>query len=99
MQEGKQQLDEKFFRYNPHVGRSDNFVNAREVVKGFSLAGGRYAVIPSTYSAGQEGEFYLRVFTGHSRDTLDTEPDLEKGGFIPFTSLLILLQTCDLYLL
>ena len=76
--QASKKLDEKYFRYNPHNGRSDNFVNAREVVKAFNLPAGRYVVIPSTYSPGSSGEFYLRVFTeipsiGDAIDDRDTD--------------------------
>ena len=73
IQESQRKLDEKFFRYNPHTGRSENFVNAREVAKSFSLPAGSYSVIPSTYSPGTRGEFYLRVFTETSQP--GTEPE------------------------
>ena len=76
IQESQRKLDEKFFRYNPHTGRSENFVNAREVAKSFSLPAGSYSVIPSTYSPGSRGEFYLRVFTETSGAGTESESGL-----------------------
>ena len=58
-------------RQNP-VGKTDQYVNLREVSKRMRLAPGHYVVIPTTFARGEEGEFLLRLFTekywGDSRD-------------------------------
>ena len=45
-----------------HAGMSDSFVNSREVVGRFRLEPGQYCVVPSTFTAGQQGQFLLRVW-------------------------------------
>ena len=49
-------------RQNP-VGKTDQYVNLREVSKRMRLAPGHYVVIPTTFARGEEGEFLLRLFT------------------------------------
>ena len=44
------------------MDRTDTFINLREVSKRLRLPEGRYCIIPSTFKAGEEGEFLLRVF-------------------------------------
>jgi len=56
-------LDRKFFDYNLAVARSGSFINARDVCSRHKLEPGTYCIIPSTYDAGEEGDFLLRVYT------------------------------------
>ena len=56
-------LDEEFFNYTKSTARSRSFLNTREVSGRFRLEPGHYAVIPSTFRPGDEGDFLLRVFT------------------------------------
>ena len=65
--EGKP-LPADHFRFNLSVGRSGTFVNSREVSARFKLPPGKYVVIPSTYNAGEEGDYLLRVFTEKAAD-------------------------------
>lgn len=39
------------------------YINSRSVFGRFSLKKGRYVLVPSTYDAGVEGDFMLRIFT------------------------------------
>ena len=39
------------------------YTNARSVFGRFSLRKGRYVVLPSTFDAGQEADFMMRIFT------------------------------------
>lgn len=44
------------------VGRV-TYINSREVTKRISLQRGQYILIPSTYNIGDEGEYFLRIFS------------------------------------
>ena len=41
------------------------YTNAREIFKRVALPAGRHILIPTTFEPGEEGDFLLRVFTGH----------------------------------
>ena len=58
-----QQLDIRAATSKQHVGKTDQYVNLREVSKRFSLPPGRYVVIPTTFHTGEKGEFLVRLFT------------------------------------
>ena len=58
-----QQLDARTASTRQHVGKTDQYVNLREVSKRFSLPPGRYVVIPTTFHSGERGEFLLRLFS------------------------------------
>ena len=58
-----QQLDARTASTIQHVGKTDQYVNLREVSKRFSLPPGRYVVIPTTFHTGEKGEFLVRLFT------------------------------------
>lgn len=60
---GLQILSTDFFKYNTSIARSPTYINLREVTARFSLPPGTYAIIPSTFDKGEEGEFILRVWT------------------------------------
>lgn len=62
-QSGRPILTTEFFKYNTSVARSPTYINLREVTARFTLPPGTYAIIPSTYDKGEEGEFILRVWT------------------------------------
>lgn len=59
----QQLLNTDFFKYNCSIARSPTYINLREVTSRFSLPPGTYAIIPSTFDKGEEGEFILRVWT------------------------------------
>jgi hypothetical protein len=62
-QNGQQILSTDFFKYNTSVARSPTYINLREVTARFSLPPGTYAIIPSTFDKGEEGDFILRCWT------------------------------------
>ena len=78
-----QQLDARTASTRQHVGKTDQYVNLREVSKRFSLPPGRYVVIPTTFHSGERGEFLIRLFTekfwGESNQA-DTHTYLEGEG-------------------
>lgn len=59
----QKRLSKDFFLYHKSEGRSENFVNSREVTGRFILEPGEYVIIPSTFSPGEEGDFLLRIFS------------------------------------
>ena len=63
MDNGVKSVDTYFAKRNLPVGRSDQYVNLREMSKRFQLGPGQYVVIPTTFNPGEEAEFLLRVFT------------------------------------
>jgi len=60
---GMSRMDTNFASRNRPVGKTDQYVNLREVSKRMTLAPGKYVVIPTTFRRGEEGEFLVRVFT------------------------------------
>ena len=56
-------ITKQYVDYNTSTGTSGSFTNAREVQKWFDLDSGRYIIIPCTFNPGEEGEFFLRIFT------------------------------------
>lgn len=56
-------LDQNFFRRNKAVARCPQFIDMREVTGRHKLAPGTYCIIPSTFDAGEEGDFLLRIYT------------------------------------
>jgi len=74
----QQLLNVDFFKYNCSVARSPTYINLREVTSRFSLPPGTYAIIPSTFDKGEEGEFILRIWTEAPAKTAipGTYPDI-----------------------
>ena len=59
----KEQLDAKFVQNAFNVaGKSDAFINSREVSATFLLPAGSYCLIPSTFNRAESGNFLLRLF-------------------------------------
>lgn len=81
-------LTKNFFKYHASTARSPTYINLREVCGRHQLKPGRYAIIPSTFEPGEEGDFILRIFSERPQATeqLDEEIGLVKPG-IPTTDL------------
>ena len=58
-----QQIDARTASTRWAVGKTDTYINQREVSKRFSLPPGRYVVIPTTFNSGEMGQFLVRLFT------------------------------------
>ena len=60
--------------YRLHTVRPDTesvtFYNRRSVFGRFNLKTGRYVLVPSTFEAGKEREFLLRVYAEHNAHPL-----------------------------
>ncbi|MEQ2199448.1 Calpain-5, partial [Xenoophorus captivus] len=67
------------------------FINSRSVFLRIELTQGRYVIIPTTFNAGLEGEFLLRVFADVPTDckelTLDEPPRTCWSGMCGYPSL------------
>ncbi|XP_045530241.1 calpain-B-like isoform X4 [Pieris brassicae] len=72
-------LDVNFFKYNASVGRSQAFINLREVSARFKLDQGRYVIVPSTFEPNEEGEFLLRVFSEKDNNMTENDEDVGMG--------------------
>ncbi|CAF4944604.1 unnamed protein product [Pieris macdunnoughi] len=72
-------LDVNFFKYNASVGRSQAFINLREVSARFKLEQGRYVIVPSTFEPNDEGEFLLRVFSEKDNNMTENDEDVGMG--------------------
>ncbi|XP_041352940.1 calpain-9-like [Gigantopelta aegis] len=69
-------LGRDFFDYNRSVASCDAFTNSRQVVKRLAMKPGEYVVIPCTYEAEQEADFYIRFFfeKGNVAEYCDEKP-------------------------
>ncbi|CAG8601972.1 7274_t:CDS:2 [Ambispora leptoticha] len=54
------------------------FINAREVTSRVALNPGRYIIIPSTFNAGEEGSYFLRMFSSRYIDVKPLLKDKPK---------------------
>ncbi|XP_046974602.1 calpain-A-like isoform X2 [Vanessa cardui] len=72
-------LDINFFKYNASVGRSQAFINLREVSARFKLEPGSYVIVPSTFEPSEEGEFLLRVFSEKSNNMAENDEEVGMG--------------------
>ena len=61
-------LDKTFFERNASIART-TFINLREVSGRFKVPPGHYAVIPSTFEPGHEGDFVTRIYTEKPNDS------------------------------
>ncbi|XP_049882091.1 calpain-A-like isoform X2 [Pectinophora gossypiella] len=72
-------LDINFFKYNASVGRSQAFINLREVSARFKFEPGRYVIVPSTFDPDEEGEFLLRVFSEKTNNMAENDEEIGMG--------------------
>ncbi|XP_045540684.1 calpain-A isoform X1 [Papilio machaon] len=72
-------LDVNFFKYNASVGRSQAFINLREVSARFKFERGSYVIVPSTFEPDEEGEFLLRVFSEKDNNMTENDEDVGMG--------------------
>eukprot|EP00090_Calanus_glacialis_P041785 TRINITY_DN7431_c0_g1_i4.p1 TRINITY_DN7431_c0_g1~~TRINITY_DN7431_c0_g1_i4.p1 ORF type:complete len:838 (-),score=200.72 TRINITY_DN7431_c0_g1_i4:225-2738(-) len=59
---GVSHIDVDYVSRNQPMGKTDQYINLREVSKRFQFPPGNYCVIPTTFSRGDEGEFLVRTF-------------------------------------
>ncbi|XP_053620597.1 calpain-B isoform X7 [Plodia interpunctella] len=72
-------LDLNFFKYNASVGRSQAFINLREVSARFKLDPGSYVIVPSTFDPDEEGEFLVRVFSEKCNNMAENDENVGMG--------------------
>nr|KAG5711880.1 hypothetical protein BaRGS_026321 [Batillaria attramentaria] len=70
-------LTRDFFEQNRVYKSSDNYSNARQAVKRFSLPPGVYVVVPCTYEPDKEADYYIRFFfeKGNVSEYADEPPE------------------------
>lgn len=59
---GLTHLDVDYVSRNQPMGKTDQYINLREVSKRFQFPPGNYCVVPTTFSRGDEGDFLVRTF-------------------------------------
>ncbi|XP_069624547.1 calpain-8-like [Ranitomeya imitator] len=64
-------VNREFFQKTPSAGRSDTFINMREVSKRMKLPVGDYLVVPSTFEPFKPGDFCLRIFSEKAAKSLE----------------------------
>uniref|UniRef100_UPI00358FE25E calpain-1 catalytic subunit-like isoform X2 n=1 Tax=Myxine glutinosa TaxID=7769 RepID=UPI00358FE25E len=74
---GRLRLPRDFFLYNKSCGRSESFVNTREVSTRHVLPAGQYFLVPSTFDPNQDANFVLRMFTEKSSNTESMDDDID----------------------
>ena len=59
---GVTHLDAEYLSRHQPVGKTDQYINLREISKRFLLPPGDYCVVPTAFSPGEEGQFLVRIF-------------------------------------
>jgi len=59
---GVSHIDVDYVSRHQPMGKTDQYINLREVSKRFQFPPGNYCVVPTTFSKGDEGEFLVRTF-------------------------------------
>merc|ERR1712013_663428 len=59
---GQSQITTEIVGRSQPVGKTDQYINLREVSKRLQLPPGNYCIIPTTFRPGQESRFLVRTF-------------------------------------
>ncbi|RIA83275.1 hypothetical protein C1645_834058 [Glomus cerebriforme] len=70
-------------KYRVHKSTYDvagrvTYINTREVTARITLKSGTYVLIPSTFKPNQEGNYFMRIFSGNKIDIMRLEKDKPK---------------------
>lgn len=80
--DGVSGLEESVVRRTGPVEKTDQYINLREVSKRMMLPPGRYVIIPTTFSRGEEGQFLVRLFLEKywGQSSQGTRESVDGGG-------------------
>jgi len=80
--DGVSSLEESVVRRTAPVEKTDQYINLREVSKRMMLPPGRYVIIPTTFTRGEEGQFLVRLFLEKywGQSSQGTRESLDGGG-------------------
>ncbi|XP_073412520.1 calpain-8-like [Dendrobates tinctorius] len=79
-------VNKEFFQKTPSAGRSDTFINMREVSKRMKLPVGDYLVVPSTFEPFKPGDFCLRIFSEKAAKSLEVGDVAKADPYEPKVS-------------
>ncbi|XP_073527988.1 calpain-8-like [Phyllobates terribilis] len=79
-------VNKEFFQKTPSAGRSDTFINMREVSKRMKLPVGDYLIVPSTFEPFKPGDFCLRIFSEKAAKSLEVGDVAKADPYEPKVS-------------
>ncbi|XP_069811418.1 calpain-8-like [Dendropsophus ebraccatus] len=76
-------LNREFFQKTTAAGRSDTYINMREVSKRIKLPVGDYVIVPSTFEPLKPGDFCLRIFSEKAAKSLEVGDIVKADPYEP----------------
>lgn len=63
LKDQREKFPASFFRNTRPVGKSESFINAREIMEFFRFKAGDYLIVPSTFEPNEASSFLLTVYS------------------------------------